>query len=287
MALLLLALGPVLASAAVVETSVHVPVQLDGADGAPAVFQLVLTVVRDDARGRGPFAVLLHGRPDGAGKFAAMDQQKYPANSRYLTRMGFVVLVPTRVGYGATGGPDVEYTGECDSKNTPAGMAPLVSEVRQVLRFAASLPYVDAGRGIVMGESFGGVGAIAVAASDIPGVVGAVSIAGGDGGSLDHPDAPCGPDRLGAAFADYGRRNRVPTLWMVSRNDRFWGTRYPPQWFDAVSRAGGRGRFTWLPADKNNGHYIFNRNAPAWHGPFEDFLRQVGFAAVLPAVPGQ
>jgi len=279
LALLLLALTA--ASAETVEETLQVPIRLVREDGAILQHGLVLTIVRDAARGRAPFAILLHGRPESADKFHGIGQQKFPANSRYLAEMGFVVLVPTRIGYGATGGPDVEYTGDCGSKDYARGMVPVVRQVRQILEFAAALPYVDSARGIVVGESFGGVAAIAVAASDVPGVAGVVSVAGGDGGGLDHLEQPCRPDQLRDAFADYGRFNRIPTLWMYSRNDRFWGTQYPQAWFDAFSRSGGKGEFVWLPADKNNGHYIFNRNAPAWHPAFEGFLREIGFASEL------
>jgi pimeloyl-ACP methyl ester carboxylesterase len=110
-----------------------------------------------------------------------------------------------------------------------------------------------------------------------------VNFAGGDGGdSLRHVDAPCQPERLRAAFASYGASSHVPTLWLYSRNDRVWGPEYPKVWFAAFHAAGGRGEFVELPADKNNGHYIFNRNPPAWQPAIERFLAQNGFAAEIP-----
>jgi hypothetical protein len=64
---------------------------------------------------------------------------------------------------------------------------------------------------------------------------------------------------------------------MYSLNDRYWGTEYPKQWFDAFIHSGGKGEFVSLPADKNNGHYIFTRNAMAWHPAFETFIHKLGF----------
>jgi dienelactone hydrolase len=199
--------------------------------------------------------------------------QNYPANSRYFASLGYTVLVPTRIGYGVTAGPDVEYTGECASKRFADGAAVAVAETREIVRHAQGLAGVDPERGIVVGESFGGLVAIAVAASGIRGVRAAVNISGGDGGDArTRPDEPCRPDLLRETFAAYGRANRIPTLWMYSANDRVWGNVYPRQWFEAYLQAGGRGQFVQLPADKNNGHYIFNRNAAAWHPAFERFL---------------
>jgi hypothetical protein len=111
----------------------------------------------------------------------------------------------------------------------------------------------------------------------------AVNISGGDGGNArTRADEPCRPDQMRETFARYGSANRLPTLWMYSANDRVWGPVYPRQWFAAFTHAGGRGQFVELPADKNNGHYIFNRNAAAWHPAFEAFLGQAALGDARP-----
>jgi dienelactone hydrolase len=273
-------LAPSLSSAAeIIEQTIKVPVTLQ-VPGGPVLRQdIAVTIIREAAPERRPFLVLLHGRGASPAERSAMGLKTYPANSRYFASMGFVVLVPTRVGYGVSGGPDVEYTGTCASKRFAHGAETAVSQTRQVLAYAARLPYVDPDRGIVVGESFGGLAAIAVAASDVRGVIAAINISGGDGGDArKRTDEPCRPDQMRETFARYGSANRLPTLWMYSANDRVWGPVYPRQWFAAFAHAGGRGRFVELPADKNNGHYIFNRNAAAWHPAFEEFASQLDLA---------
>ncbi len=272
------ALSPIASRAQpLVESILQVPVALHDADGGELRQSMVVSVVREDATGRRPFLVLLHGRPPDVRGRVAVGLQTYPANARYFASRGFVVFTPTRVGYGVTHGPDVEYTGECDHKRFSAGVVPAVTETEDLLTYAARLPYVDPKRGVIVGESFGGLVAVAVASSAIPGITGAVNIAGGDGGdSLLHVDRPCSPDQLRDTFASFGGSAKVPTLWMYSANDRVWGKDLPGQWFRAYAAAGGRGEFVALPADKNNGHYIFNRNAPAWHPAFEAFISTLG-----------
>ena len=272
--LLLMLFAPVPAPAAqIIEQTIEVPVQVQPNGGANVRQHIAMTIVREAATEPRPFLVLLHGRGASQAERTAMGLQTYPANSQYFASMGFVVLVPTRVGYGVSGGPDVEHTGTCASKRFADGAAVAVSETRQVLAYAAGLPYVDPDHGIVVGESFGGLAAIAIASEDIRGVVAAINISGGDGGNArSRPDEPCRPDQMRETFARYGSTNRLPTLWMYSANDRVWGPVYPKQWFAAFAQAGGRGQFVDLPADKNNGHYIFNRNAAAWHPAFESFL---------------
>ncbi|MBW4046711.1 MAG: dienelactone hydrolase [Proteobacteria bacterium] len=238
-----------------------------------------MTVVRDREGGRRrPFLVLLHGRPASVDARIRLGQVTFPGNASYFAGLGFVVLIPTRVGYGVTGGPDLEYTGTCFDKNFSQGMAAIVEETRQVLDFASRLPDVDRGRGLVVGDSFGGVAAIAIASAGIPGVVAAINISGGDGGdSVRHVDHPCRPDQMSETLAAYGRSNRLPTLWMYSANDRLWGPIYPKIWFRDFTDSGGRGEFVTLPADKNNGHFIFNRNPGAWHPAFDQFIQRLGF----------
>jgi dienelactone hydrolase len=261
----------------IIEETVRVPVKIEASAGAVVERQIVLTIVRNTKQKKSPYMIIHHGRPESPIRFAVMGQQRYPANSNYFVEKGFVVLIPTRLGYGLTGGPDVEYTGECGNKNYLRGIVPLVSETKQILSYAQTLSYVDASRGMVLGESFGGIGAIAMASSELSSVTGVVSISGGDGGSLEHLEKPCRPDQLRDAFALYGKTNRVPSLWMYSQNDRYWGTRYPKQWFNAFKQSGGKGEFVNLPADKNNGHYIFVRNPEAWHPAFEAFIHKLGF----------
>jgi dienelactone hydrolase len=279
MALIGMLASPGVSGAEIIEQTVSVPVQVRAPDGAQVRQTIAVTIVRESSAGRRPFLVLHHGRGATPAERTAMGLQNYPANSRYFAANGFVVLMPTRVGYGVSGGPDVENTGPCSRKRFAEGAAPAVSETRQVLSYATHLDYVDPDRGIVVGESFGGVVAIAIAASDIRGVLAVVNISGGDGGdAVRRTDEPCQADRMRDTFARYGEANRLPTLWMYSANNRLWGRIYPKQWFAAFVDSGGRGQFVELPADKNNGHFIFNRNALAWHPAFEGFVAQLDLA---------
>ena len=271
------ALLNVVTYAQTIEETMHVPVIVHKTDGSQFTQQLILTVVRSEFSKSSPFILLLHGRPESPVRFAVMGQVRYPVNAEYFVSKGFVVLIPTRVGYGLTGGPDVEYTGECDAKDSQRGMIPIVDETQQILTYFKNMPYVDTSRGLVFGESFGGVGAIALGSSGLQAIKGAINISGGDGGSLDHLEQPCQPDRLKATFASYGKSNQIATLWMYSLNDRFWGVDHPRAWFSAFVKAGGNGEFASLPADKNNGHYIFTRNTEAWHPAFEAFIHKLNF----------
>ena len=290
---LVLALSPVAARAlglapeAVAESTLQV--RVSSAPDAPVPFDQVMLVRSEHlpAAHRLPFLVLLHGRDADPQHRARLALPVYPANARYFAEQGYAVLVPLRVGYGATGGPDVEATGDCDDKRYGDGVAAAVTETRELLRYARRLPWVDPAHGLLVGESFGGLVAVAAVAARLPGVAGAINIAGGDGGdSLRRPDSPCRPDQLRDTWAHYGATARLPTLWLYSENDRLWGNTLPRQWFAAFEGAGGHGTFRALPADRNNGHYIFSRNAPAWQPAVAAFAAGLGLPRAAPGLKG-
>lgn len=273
----LASLLPVTAAAAVIEEVVEVPVSVKTIYGQETHQSIKVTIFRDDQREKSPFLVLNHGRPASPADFAKIKRARFSAASKYFVSKGFVVLVPTRVGYGDSGGPDVEYSGRCDSRNYPPVYATSAMQTVATLRYAANLPYVDSTKGIVVGQSFGGATAIALASMKIPGLIGAVNFAGGGGGNpVDSPERPCSPYRLASLFEDYGKTSSIPTLWLYSENDRYFGKDLPREWFGKFIKAGGNGKFIQLPPYKEDGHPSFTGNPDAWKPAFEEFLAQIG-----------
>jgi dienelactone hydrolase len=265
-------------AARIVEEVIELPVTVVNMRGQSVSRAIKLTIFRDDAAARSPFLVLNHGRPAKAEDFVKMGRQRFPDNSKYFVARGFVVLVPTRIGYGVTGGEDVEDSGACQAKNYPPVYEAAAQQTLQVLVYASTLSYVDTARGLVLGQSFGGATAIAVAAKNVPGVIAAVNFAGGGGGNpATRPADPCRPDQLRKLFASYGATARMPTLWLYSENDMYFGKELPQRWFKAFQAAGGRGEFVQLPPHGDDGHGSFTRNPAAWRPAFEDFLRKNGF----------
>lgn len=268
-------------SAATVEEVVEVPVTIQVPHGPTADQNIVVTIFRDDSRekAKAPYLVINHGRPASPADFEKMGRVRYPAIARYLVSRGFTVLIPTRVGYGDSGGPDLENSGKCDARNFAPAFRAAAEQTLAVLAYASQLPYVDSQRGLLVGQSFGGATTIALSTLAVPGLRGAVNFAGGAGGNpTTHPGQPCSAQRLAALYQDYGHQARVPTLWLYSENDQFFGSVLPRQWFDGFVAGGGTGRFVTLPPFKNDGHPSFSGNPEAWKPEFEAFLTQLGFA---------
>lgn len=271
------------ALAALVEEVIQLPVQVTDREQRTHQHNMTLTVFRDDARERAPFLLINHGRAGSAAGRAQLGRARFRENAAYFVERGFAVFVPTRVGYGVTGGPDVEYSGPCGKRDFPPAFEAAAVQSLAVIQYAKAQPYVHAARGVVVGQSVGGATTVALAAKNIAGVVGAINFAGGSGGNPDaRPDNPCSPHLLARTLTDYGKSARTPMLWLYSENDRFWGKALPRQWFEGYVAQGAPAEFVLLPPSGRDGHGSFTSNSAAWRPHVERFLKAHGFAQAAP-----
>ena len=177
-----------------------------------------------------------------------------------------------------SGGPDADYSGACGNKNYLEARKAGIDQSKQVLNHVFDFSYIDRTKGIVVGQSVGGFTTIGLSAENISGLKGAINFAGGDGGDpIKSPEKPCSDYLIKDTFAKYGASNKVPTLWLYSVNDKYWGEQLPKDWFVAFQKAGGKGQFISLSAYKENGHSIFRGDLNAWKNDFEKFIKEVGF----------
>ena len=283
-------LGSTASHAKLVEEVIKVPVVVKNNYGKEVAQDIVVTVFYESTAPQ-PYPVLVfgHGRIADADGRAAMGRIRESANSRWLTQLGFMVAVPTRVGYGASGGEDVEDTGLCQRKNYPPGFAAAAEQMLKVLETLRQRPDTAKDRAVILGQSFGGGTAITVAAINPPGVQAVINFAGGSGGEpKGSPQKPCASPSLERMFASYGKTARAPTLWIYTENDMFFGPKLPKEWFDAFKAAGGMGEFTLFPAHGNDGHGLFVRAPEVWQPRVLEFLKANGYPAlVAPETPAK
>jgi len=263
----------------IVEEQTKVRARVTDASGGPVAHDVVVTIFRDPAwRGPHPVAVLGHGRATTPEVNATLGRVRLSPAASWLAGFGFLVAVPTRIGYGVTGGPDIENTGTCARKHYPPAYHAGALQTLAVLDAMRRRPDASRDRAIVIGQSFGGTIAIAVAAIGPPGVQAAINFAGGGGGNPQtRPERPCTPDGLRDLFGSYGRTARMPTLWVYSQNDRYWGPSLPREWFAAFRAAGGRGEFVGLPPFGEDGHRSFMGAQSAWEPHVARFLQGAGY----------
>ena len=279
-----LALGVAPAWAALVESQFSLSIKVSDAYGKEVERPVVVTTFVDDST-PAPRPVLLinHGRAGDAAARAALGRARYTDNARWFTQFGFIVAVPTRIGYGVTGGEDVESSGPCSSAQFGPGFIAAATQMQSVLHHLRARPEVAPDRAVVVGQSYGGASSIALASLMPAGVQAAINFAGGSGGNPQgSPRRPCQPNRLERTFGSYGRTARIPTLWLYTENDQYFGAKYPREWFEAFREAGGMGEFHQFPPHGEDGHTLFTSHPATWRPVVEDFLRRQGFSRPEP-----
>jgi homoserine acetyltransferase len=102
-----------------------------------------------------------------------------------------------------------------------------------------------------------------------------INFAGGRGGrSYDKPHNNCAPDRLIAAARAFGTTARIPTLWIYSANDSFFGPDLSRRMAEAFRAGGGRADYRLLPAFGSDGHRLIEMREAvgAWSPIVQEFL---------------
>ena len=261
------------------EATDSLTVQVTDMYGKDATGTLVVTSYKPNGSGPFPILILNHGR-SGTDRSQPV-RFRYTQQARFFVKLGFAVFVPTRIGYGAQGiEPDPEYSGDCNKKNY-APMAEAASkQVLAALAFAKQQGHTDPKRVVVVGQSVGGYTAIATAAKNPDGLVAAINFAGGSGGNPQtRPGDPCEGFKLEKIYAEFGAKSKVPTLWIYTENDQYFGPKYSQAWHQAFVKAGGLAEFNLLPAFAADGHTLFTAGMPLWEPVVTKFLQAQGFAA--------
>jgi dienelactone hydrolase len=236
-----------------------------------------VTVFRPDGPGPFPVAVLSHGSPRSAAERRTQGRQRLPVQSSAFVAMGFAVLVPTRRGYGESGGSWAETYGNCDDPDYYTAGRETARDMRAAVDAVRGEKWADTSRVVLAGQSAGGFGSVAAASTPFPGLVAVVNFAGGRGSRA--PRQVCGEDRLVEAMARYGRRSRVPELWIYSANDHFFGPELARRMHGAFVGAGGRAEFFQAPETGADGHGYFAWMTRDWSPRVEDVLRRAGALA--------
>jgi hypothetical protein len=187
-----------------------------------------------------------------------------------------------RRGYGRSEGTVAESYGTCtDPQFARAGLTS-AQDIVQTVSFFQKQHFVDLGRVLLVGVSAGGFGSIAAASLEPTGLVAVVNFAGGRGSTAD--DTVCEPSELVDAYAEFGKTVRVPSLWIYSQNDHFFGPDLARRMFTAFRNSGAPAELTIAPPYKNDGHSLIFAQ-PLWRDTVYDFLRRQHLPFTAPTLP--
>lgn len=259
---------------------IEVPVTVRNMFGEAIAQPVHVTIYSDDSNPvPAPVLVINHGRGVSAEDRSHQGLERLDVAARFFVRRGFIVAVPIRIGYGASGGDDLEDDGGmCERLFFSPGFEVAAKQVLTVLNAVRRRPDAAPDRAVLLGQSYGGAVMITVAAKNPPGVQLLINFAGGSGGDPDNrPGNPCSADELGRLFVKYGRTARVPMVWVYAKNDLFWGAAYPRAWFSSFLDAGGVAEFVQLPPHGTDGHSLFTRFHDVWQPCIVQYLDKHGF----------
>lgn len=236
-------------------TLLRVPVtQADG-----SIVQIVTRLCLPEGGARRPLVLINHGSPAQAAQRPTMSPTGCGHEAvRFFTARGHAVGLPLRRGYGASGGGWAEAFGRCDNADFHSAGLETARDMRAAIAVLTARPDVPRGPVLVVGQSAGGWGAMALASLNPPEVGGFVNMAGGRGGWRNNtPNFNCSPENLVTAAARYGATARQPMLWVYTANDSFFDPGLAARMHQAFTAAGGQARLAALGPQGRDGHSLF------------------------------
>jgi dienelactone hydrolase len=255
-----------------IQEEVRIPVRGGG-------YEVAATILRPDGQGPYGAVILNHGVPgserERLRESAATD---FNAAAPVFARRGYVVVMPMRRGFGATGGEFAEDAGPCRNPDYVRGEQAASQDVMAAYEYARALPYVDGNRMLLAGQSAGGIVSMYAAAMYQPkGLVAVLAFAAGRGGNPDlRPGTPCAVEAVARVFDTMGAKIRVPVLMHYAENDKYFGPKTTRLWHDRFVSAGARAEYVMQPSFGRDGHYVFGDIVGVrwWLPAVERFLGQ-------------
>jgi dienelactone hydrolase len=258
--------------------SLRIPMAVAGSQGLEGL------IVRPAGRGPFPLAVISHGSPRDAADRPQMNPQQMLPQMMEFARRGWAAATVMRRGYGLSGGGWAESFGPCDSADYVRAGRAAAADLRAAFATLSRRADIDPQRMIAVGVSAGGFATVALTENPPPGLVAAISFAGGRGS--ESADEVCDEPALIDAFRTFGQSSRVPMLWVYAANDHFFGPQLAAQLQQAFVEAGGRVTFDHAAAFGSDGHMLFSaQGRPIWTPLVDAFLarQHLPHTRLLPA----
>ena len=189
---------------------------------------LETTVFRPEGAGPFPVVVINHGKSPGNTHLRSR-YRALPATQEFLQR-GYAVVLPMRQGFSKSGGAAVGVG--CNIAGNGEAQA---EDVKAVVAWLAQQSWADTTRMVMMGQSHGGLTTLAYAQEPHPGFKLFVNFAGG----LKYTGGCQWELALKEAYAAYGAKTRVPSLWFYGENDSYFPPSVIRPAFEAYKSAGG------------------------------------------------
>ena len=257
----------------------------------PSPLPVLAYLVRPVGDGPFPLVVMNHGISLDHNQRAMFPMVEYRDAAFWFARRGYVVISPIR--YGASGLDDKDrgvygavfaHVGSCDNPNFRGPGLAIATLDEWVIDYMSKKKMIQPGKVVVVGQSGGGWGSIALGSRNPSSVQAIITFAAGRGGRVDgKPNNNCAPDKLVAATGEFGRTARVPMLWIYAENDTYFGPELTKRMQQAFVEAGGNVEYRMLPPFGSDGHFMIDSAdaVPIWSPFVTQFLEKHSATATL------
>jgi dienelactone hydrolase len=228
--------------------------------------EMETTLFKPDGNGPFPVVVINHGKSPGNNHLQSRNRAM-PATREFLQR-GYAVVLPMRQGFSKSGGAAV---GEgCNIEGNGEAQA---EDVKSVVAWLGQQPWADTSQMIMMGQSHGGLTTLAYAQEPHPGFKLFVNFAGG----LKRTGGCQWETALKGAYAAYGSKTKVPSLWFYGENDSYFPPSVIKPAFEAYQSAGGPAEMIAYGVFGADAHAMFGSYSglPIWWKRVEEKLAVV------------
>ncbi|MGY4308043.1 pimeloyl-ACP methyl ester carboxylesterase [Bradyrhizobium sp. USDA 4369] len=233
-----------------------------------------------------PLVIMNHGESLDATERSFFPLVEFRDAALWFARRRNLVVVPIRPGFARSAidlperglyGLYFGDVGTCSAVNfRDAGIAVATINQWVINHMIAQNEVLPKGI-IVVGQSGGGWGAIALSSLKSDAIRAIITFEAGRGGHVDgKPNNNCAPDKLVAAAGEFGRTARIPMLSIYVHNDTYFGPDLSKQVLDAYRAAGGNAEYHLLPDFGDEGHFFLHSAdaIPIWSPLVSRFLDQ-------------
>lgn len=230
--------------------------------------ELQTTIFKPPGEGPFPLVLMNHGKEPGNPHYQKRD--RFIFMSREFVKRGYAVVIPMRKGFAKSTGEYSDYG--CNMTRNGQLQA---DDLQEALNYLSRQSWVDKHRIVVAGQSYGGLATMAFGTRNFPGVRGLINFAGGlrtDGGSCQWQAA------LVEAFASYGARNSLPSLWFYGQNDSYFNHEIATKLYSAYMASGGKAELVAYGPFKYDAHAMVGSRdgVKIWWPETERFLQKIG-----------
>ena len=232
----------------------------------PLPVPTIAYVVRPVGDGPFPLAIMNHGVSMDPKQRVFFPLVEFRDAAMWFARRGYMVVAPSGPGYGAAAIESPEAglfsafygkVGKCTNPNfRDTGLAYAQLSL-WIIEYMSKLKRIVPDNVIVIGQSAGGRGSVALSRVNPPPVEAIITFAAGRGGRVDgKPNNNCAPDKLVEAIGAFGRTSRVPMLMMYIENDSFFGPELSKRMYAAFTAAGANAEYHLFPPHGGDGHFF-------------------------------